>query len=86
MPVGNNHQLPKLFVLESQKSSSLLGRKTTINLGIMEVHNINWFSSANQQEEVKDILNHYKNVAIGFGELKNFHLKFNVNNHVRQVA
>ena len=52
----------------------------------MEVHNINWFSSANQQEEVKDILNHYKNVAIGFGELKNFLLKFNVNNHVRQVA
>ena len=52
----------------------------------MEVHNINWFSSANQQEEVKEILNHYKNVAIGFGELKNFHLKFNVNNHVRQVA
>lgn len=52
----------------------------------MEVHNINSFSSVNKQEQVKNILNHYKNVTVGLGKLKNFELKLNINKHVRQIA
>ena len=52
----------------------------------MEVHNINSFSSVNKQEQVKDILNHYRNVTVGLGKLKNFELKLNINKYVRQIT
>ena len=50
------------YVSQSQISGCLFRRKTAIDLAMLEIHNTNHLNSANEQEEVRDILNRYKSV------------------------
>ena len=83
---GKSRKIAKILVSSTGNSGCLLGRKTAVDLGLLNLNYVHQLKIDNVRPAIKDILNKYANIFEGLGKLKGVQLKLNIDPSVAPVT
>ena len=83
---GNTRKIAKVLVSSGGNGGCLLGRKTAMDLGLLNLNCINQVKTVSLRPAISQLLEKFENLFVGLGKLKGVQLKLNIDKSVTPVT